>query len=850
MIAKPLTTLVARHRGPCLLLRRSFAAHDLHDYVSQLQLFAGRRNLPKARELHARLLATGLHASPFAVSALISLYSKCARPADALSVFLSAPSDSSNLFVWNATIAALASNGLPADALRLFRQLSSEPGLAPDEFTYPCAIGACSDLGASDEVRKIHAALLKAGFDAEMFTASALVHAYLKMGLSDEAERVFDELPHRDVVLWNALVNGFAQLGHFSRSLDYFHRMVGEGMVPSKFTVTGVLSVFTARADIRNGRKIHAFVIKMGFDNEIPVSNSLIDLYGKCHTLEEAEGIFESMKEKDVLSWNSMICACNFSAHHAKTLHLFCRMRCNAVMPDAVTIAAVLPACSQLAALRLGKVIHGLAIVSGMNFSKDDVFVSNALTDMYAKCGALEEARLLFNGMLVRDVASWNIIIDAYGSHGRGAEAVELFEQMVTSGLVPDEVTFVGVLSACSHAGLVGLGKELLQRMEAEFGVAPVMEHYACVVDMLGRVGLLEEAKGVAEKAGSSGAGVWRTYLAACRMHGEAAQASEAAERIMEMEPLGSGSYVLLANTLGGSGKFNDLAEVRGEMKRKGVRKAPGCSWVEVEGSRMHVFVAGDQDHPEAEEIYTTLHGLVGWMREEWEYMPEDTIGSMLVQDEKSPEEYFQNVQAESFRKQIPVKGLWNHPNQLFEEIVRCMKNIFISLADVSMAAYTVGGHSHSAACIEYGILKMKPPVRRPQTALLLALHKLKLSEEQKKFPVETFEPLVAFALSCGSYSSPAVKVYTPVNVKEELQEAQRDFIRASVGISSKGKLLVPLMTATLLLGSLNFLPKDKQTLFNSACHKDGSGFLAPEILEFYLSIPIFAIFSCLEKLT
>ncbi|XP_042390287.1 pentatricopeptide repeat-containing protein At3g14730-like [Zingiber officinale] len=614
MLAKPFVALLGRRLLPSLPLLRAFHS-NLHACVSLLQLCAARRDLTRSRELHAHLLTTGLHSSRFAISALISLYSKCARPVEALSVFLSDRTPTPDLFVWNAALSALASNGLPADALRLFRRLFSEVGLSPDEFTFPCAIKACSDLGDSDVLQEIHAALFKVGFSDEMFAASALVHAYLKMGLLNEAEQVFDVLPQRDVVLWNSMVNGFAHLCQFARSLDYFRRMINEGVIPSKYTVTGILSVFTAWADLRNGKKIHAFVLKTRYDNEISVSNSLINLYGKCHLLEDAERIFESMQEKDVVSWNSMISAYQYSAHHSKTLQLFCQMRRNGIMLDAITVAAVLPACSHLAALRLGREIHGLVITSSM--SAKDVFVVNALMDMYAKCGTLEEARLVFDRMLEPNVTSWNIMIDAYGIHGLGAEAVDLFEQMVGVGLTPDEITFVGVLSACSHAGLVETGKELLHRMESEFGLTPAMEHYSSVADMLGRAGFLEEAKGVAEKAGVRGAGVWRAYLAACRMHGEAGQAVEAAERVVEMEPQGSGSYVLMASAYGGAGKFNELAEVRSQMSQKGVRKAPGCSWVEVAGARLHAFVAGDQNHPEAEEIYTALHGLFGWMREE-----------------------------------------------------------------------------------------------------------------------------------------------------------------------------------------------------------------------------------------
>ncbi|XP_008779853.3 pentatricopeptide repeat-containing protein At3g14730 [Phoenix dactylifera] len=618
MNVRPFSSLITRSpaltiipRSPNPLGSHHRPRSDLAAYVSHLQLCALRRHLSKAREVHARLLATGLHASPFAVTALITLYSRCARPADALAVFRSATGPP-NLFFWNAAIAALATNGLPADALLLFRSLRSEAALPPDEFTYPCAIKACSDLGAQTEVRKIHAELFKAAFDTEVFTSSALTRLYLKLGFVEDARRVFDELPERDVVLWNAMVNGFAQRGQFAMALEYYHRMVHEGILPSKFTVTGILSVFTSTADLKNGRKIQAFAMKVGYDSEVAVANALIDLYGKCHAVEEAAEVFESMPERDLFSWNSMISARQYSADHLETLRLFGRMRRAGVPPDPVTLAAVLPACSQMAAFSLGREIHGYMVATGMRNSEGDVFVDNALMDMYAKCGALEDARRMFDGMPERDLASWNIMIDGYAAHGRGREALRLFEGMAA----PDEVTFVGVLAACSHAGLVEEGREVLRRMGAEFGVAPAAEHWACVADMLGRAGRLEEARMVAEAAGEAGAGAWRTYLAACRARGEAGRAAEAAERVVGLEPAGSGGWVLLANALGGAGRWGEVAEVRREMRRRGVRKAPGCSWVEVAGKGVHAFVTGDRNHPEAEGIYRALHGLIGRMRE------------------------------------------------------------------------------------------------------------------------------------------------------------------------------------------------------------------------------------------
>ncbi|KAG1365606.1 pentatricopeptide repeat-containing protein [Cocos nucifera] len=581
----PALTIIPRSPNPFGSYHRTKS--DLATYVSHLQLCALRRHLPRAREVHARLLATGLHASPFAVTALITLYSRCARPADALAVFRAATGPP-NLFFWNAAIAALASNGLSADALLLFRSLRSEAALPPDEFTYPSVIKACSDLGATAEVRKIHAELFKAAFDTEVFTSSALIHSYLILGSVEDARRLFDELPERDVVLWNAMVNGFAQRGQFAMALDYYRRMVHEDILPSKFTVTGILSVFTATADLKNGRKIQAFATKFGYDSEMAVANALIDLYGKCHAVEEAVEVFESMLERDLFSWNSMISARQYSADHLETLRLFGRMRRAGLPPDPVTLAAVLPACSQMAALSLGREIHGYMVASGMRSDEGDVFVDNALMDMYAKCGALENARRVFDGIRERDMASWNIMIDGYAAHGRGREVLGLFEGMVAAGVAPDEVTFVGVLAACSHAGMVEEGREVLRRMGAEFGVAPAAEHWACVADMLGRSGRLEEARVVAE----------------------------AAERVVTLEPAGSGGGVLLANTLGGAGRWGEVAEVRREMRRRGGRKAPGCSWVELAGKGMHAFVTGDRDHPEAEGIYEALHGLTGRMRE------------------------------------------------------------------------------------------------------------------------------------------------------------------------------------------------------------------------------------------
>uniref|UniRef100_J3M6F1 Pentatricopeptide repeat-containing protein n=1 Tax=Oryza brachyantha TaxID=4533 RepID=J3M6F1_ORYBR len=419
------------------------------------------------------------------------------------------------------------------------------------------------------------------------------------------------------------MVNGFAKLGCFDHAVECFRMMREEGEVEiSGFTVTGILSVCTATADLGRGAAVHGLVVKSAFDQEVPVCNALVDLYGKCHKVDDASRVFEGMADmdKDLFSWNSML-----SALHYGTIKLFSRMRCVALWPNAVTVAAVLPACAQTAALQVGREVHGYTVTSGLDcLGLLDVFACNALVDMYAKGGASDEAHRVFDRMQQRDVASWNIMIDGYASYGHGKEALELFCQMTeVERILPDEITLLGALSACNHSGLVKEGKDFLRRMKDEFCLEPQLEHYACVTDMLGRAGRLDEARKVVEDAGAVGVGAWRTYLAACRMHGDKERAQEAARMLMLTEESESGGWVLLANTYGWEGNFEELEEVRREMKRRGVQKAaPGCSWVEVGGDNsgsgavMHAFVSGDRRHPEANMIYEMLHSLISWMRD------------------------------------------------------------------------------------------------------------------------------------------------------------------------------------------------------------------------------------------
>lgn len=549
--------------------------------------------------------------SALSSTSLINMYAKCSSIDDALSVF-DESTHVHNVFVYNSIIAGLTINDMPTDAFDLYCKMRLL-GVVPDKFTFPCVIKACPDfLG----LRNIHGLLFKHGLKFDLFIGSALVHSYLKFGLINEAVEVFDRLPQRDdVVLWNAMINGYVHIGEFGKALMIFRMMADIRVKTNKFTITGILSALALAGEVDNGKLIHAFAIKTGYDLGIAVSNALIDMYGKCRQLADALKVFESGTEKDMYSWNSIISVYEQCSEHDGALRLLKVMLSSRFQPDLVTVTAVLPACSHLAALTHGREIHGYMIIRGL-VKAGSTYIENAVMDMYAKCGSMREAHLVFDKIKVKDVASWNIMVMGYGMHGYGNEALDLFYRMCEFGLEPDEISFIGVLSACSHAGFVAQGQELLAEMLPRYGVPPAIEHYACVIDMLGRAGQLEVAfKLLSNMPIKPNQVVWRTFLGSCRLYGNANLAEIATQQVLELDPEHCGNYVLMSNIYGEAGRYKEVAILRKTMKQHDVKKSPGCSWIEL-ASGMHVFFTGDRTHPEEFVVYEGLDLLTACLSE------------------------------------------------------------------------------------------------------------------------------------------------------------------------------------------------------------------------------------------
>ncbi|XP_022146374.1 pentatricopeptide repeat-containing protein At3g14730-like [Momordica charantia] len=583
--------------------------YDVASCNFSLQSYANHKHLTKGKQLHSLMITSGFIHLPSSVTSLINMYSKCNQMEQAVLVFHD-PYHDRNVFAYNAIIAGFVANGLAGQGIRFYKRMKSA-GVMPDKFTFPSVVRACCEVM---EVRKIHGCLFKMGLESDVFVASALVNTYLKIDLMEDAEKVFEELPIRDAALWNAMINGYAQIGCLNKALDVFRKMGEEGISPCRFTITGILSIFSLMGDINNGRAIHGIVTKMGYSPCVAVSNALIDMYGKCKNIEDALVIFEMINEKDLFSWNSIISVHEQCGNHDDTLRLFGKMLGSRVLPDVVTITSVLPACSHLAALMHGREIHGYMIVNGLGKDENsedavDVLLNNAVMDMYAKCGCMKNALIVFDRMSNKDVASWNIMITGYAMHGYGKEALDMFLHMCEAQIKPDAVTFVGVLSACSHAGFVHQGRSFLAQMELKFGVVPSIEHYTCIIDMLGRAGHLGEAYELAQRIPLQGNLVlWMALLGACRLHGDADLGKVVGEKIMQLEPknCGSGSYTLMSSMYGVVGRYEEAFEVRRTMREQNVKKTPGCSWIELKDG-LRVFSTGDRTHPELNALINCL---------------------------------------------------------------------------------------------------------------------------------------------------------------------------------------------------------------------------------------------------
>lgn len=546
--------------------------------------------LQQGQSVHTLIVKSRIKSDVSIWNALITMYSNCGSTEDAVKVFTKMPKR--DLVSWNAIIAGFAQKGNYTEALKHF-SLLQHVDLKPVSITFTSVLSACCRPEALEQGKQVHTHIMKTLFELDISVGNAIVTMYSKCGSLELAHQVFDKIPQRNLVSWTAMIAGYTQSGCGYEALNLFRQLQQVGMKPNKLTFASILMACANVAALQPGMQIHGHIIKAGLDSNVRITSALLDMYAKSGSMCDVREVFGRMPEQDTVSWTAMITGCAENGFGEEALELFCDMKKANMRPDEFTLSSVLAACASVS-LEHGKQVHAYLKKTGL---ESVVIVGNSLLTMYAKCGSIESARHVFGEMPRRNLSSWNSMIMGYAQHGQGNDALQLFEQMQETNMQPDHITFLGVLHACCHVGLVNEGRHYFYSMSRDHSITPRIDHYACMVDLLGRAGHLNEAEDfITSMPCEPGILVWQTLLGACRIHGNVELGVRAAEHLLDLDPKDVATYVLLSNIYAAAGRWDDRAKVRKTMKDRGLRKEPGCSWIEV-NNRMHAFAVEDNLH-------------------------------------------------------------------------------------------------------------------------------------------------------------------------------------------------------------------------------------------------------------
>ncbi|KAF8401852.1 hypothetical protein HHK36_012799 [Tetracentron sinense] len=555
-----------------------------------LSLFHLTKTLALTKQLHAQIIIYGLHQSVLYGSKISNAYIELGSLENASEAFDQITLK--NQYSWNTIISGYSKNGRSLDVLRLYKQMRSENHLV-DSFNLVFAVKGCIGLSLMQEGKCVHSGAVKSGLETDWYVVPALINMYTELGSLEEARKVFETNPKRNSVVWGAMIKGYLKFSKEFEVFELFSKMRNSGFELDPFSAEGLIRACGNVCADREGNAFHGYCMKRNFmASNCCLQTSLVDMYTKCSLLECALKLFEEIPDKDVVLWSAMVTGFAKNGKAWEAISLFRQMVDESIMPNAITFASVLLACSDMGALQQGKSLHGYVIRNGVEL---DVVNYTALLDMYAKCGCIGIATRVFNRMPERNVFSWSAMINGFGMHGLYSEAFSLFAQMRSKNHVPNAITFVSVLSACSHTGRIGEGWSYFESMTKDYGINPTEEHYACIVDLLGRGEKIDEAVSfIYNMPVEPSASVWGALLGACRIHKRVELAEQVAKKLLVLEPDQSGVYVLLSNIYAAVGKWDMVKKMRLMMSEKGLQKTAGFSAIEVE-KKVYVFSAKDR---------------------------------------------------------------------------------------------------------------------------------------------------------------------------------------------------------------------------------------------------------------
>ncbi|XP_010464062.1 PREDICTED: pentatricopeptide repeat-containing protein At3g05340-like [Camelina sativa] len=545
-------------------------------------------------------------------NSLLSQYVKCGKLVDALQLFDEMPMR--DVISQNILFYGFLRNRETESGFVLLKRMLGSGGF--DQATLTIVLSVCVTPEFCLVTKMIHAlAVLSGYYDKDISVGNKLITSYFKCGCSVSARRVFDEMAsHRNVITWTAVVSGLIENELHEDGLRLFSLMRRGLVHPNSVTYLSALAACSGSQRIVEGQQIHALLWKFGIESELCIESALMDMYSKCGSIEDAWKIFESTDEVDEVSMTVILVGLAQNGSEEEAIQFFIRMLQAGVEIDANVVSAVLGVSFVDNSLGLGKQLHSLVIKR--KFS-GNTFVNNGLINMYPKCGDLIDSLTVFRRMPKRNYVSWNSMIAAFARHGNGLAALNLYEEMITQDVKPTDVTFLSLLHACSHVGLIDKGRELLNVMQDVHGIEPRTEHYACIIDMFGRAGLLKEAKSFIDSLPiKPDYKIWQALLGACSFHGETEVGKYAAEQLIQTAPDSSAAHILMANIYSSRGKWKERAKTIKRMKAMGVTKETGISSIEIE-NKTHSFVVGDQLHPQAEAIYDVLAELFPVMVDE-----------------------------------------------------------------------------------------------------------------------------------------------------------------------------------------------------------------------------------------
>lgn len=559
-------------------------------------------------QIHSILTTTGIIKHSVHLNARVIIkYSGFLHLQSARFVFNATDHESSS-FLWNTMLRAYANSGFCSEALE-FYSLMRKTGIRPNNYTFPFALKSCAANLLPTYGKLLHSEIIRTGFGSDIYVEAALIDMYAGCDFIQDGRKVFDKMSKRDLVCWTSMITAYEQSEQAETALHLLHQMQQEGFCLDWVTAVTVASAIGQLGDAKRAQSVHGYAIRHAFFQDLPVVNSILSMYAKCGEVEKAEMIFHQTKQRNTITWNSMLTCYSQNGQASEALALFEQMKISDVNPNQVTALIVVSSCSYLGSQQLATKIHDFII---QNKIETNLTLWNAIMDMYAKCADLDTALRMCQEVPLShlDVTSWNTLISGYGMHGYGKEALKLFNKMISHGFQPNHVTFTSILSACSHSGLIEEGRNCFSEME-KFCVKKEPKHFACMVDMLGRGGFLDEAYELIKNMSSEpNDEVWGALLLACKIYGNATLGKVAADNLFNLEPQHTGYYVLMSNIYATSRNWQEVGRLRQDMKNKGLRKPAGVSLIEFD-NKLHGFHTGEEFNSFTREIYEKLERMV-----------------------------------------------------------------------------------------------------------------------------------------------------------------------------------------------------------------------------------------------